>query len=448
MKSVRIAAAACAGLLAMACAAPGFAGALAPQLYLSADGVAFSSFPGKHNVLRRTITVERTTGKTPAAWTASSDQSWLTVTPSGVTGGKLVLQVDPEGLAPDQLYTATVTVTTSDGFKDTKLSKATEWVGSKVTSEKEVQQNALHIATNPVLPYAYAADGSGSIVVYNVYSAETVATFKNVASAVGAMEVSSDGATLFAADTKKSQIVALDAATGALLDTYNVGYQIDGYFNMVYARPYGQPALYLAPNGNGDGGVMAYPSGAMLVAGGFGGGGSFMAATPDGRGVYTIVPFSSPGTIYGYSLSASTKGFAVKPTGLVRINGENCQDIAVSRDGKAVYPACGAPYEFDVYDTKSWKQVQTLAASPYPDNIEVDTFDNVVGGITGVDQADDVFVFNRKGKSLGQVQSGSADESEGQEPGTVKVSGDSTRVISVTDHVFNSSQTLIFRNMP
>jgi hypothetical protein len=30
----------------------------------------------------------------------------------------------------------------------------------------------------------------------------------------------------------------------------------------------------------------------------------------------------------------------------------------------------------------------------------------------------------------------------------VKVSGDSTRAISVTNHIFDSSQTLTFRDMP
>ena len=446
MKSVRIAAAACAGLLTLVCAAPGFAGALAPKLFLSADGVALSSTPGK-SVLTRSIEVDRTTGRAQAAWTASSDQSWLSVTASGTTGGKLTVQADTTGLTADQEYTANVTVSTGDGFTDTETLHVGLWVGSSTPVTVEVQQNALSIATNPVLPYAYVSDGGTDIKVYNVYSGTVVTTFHNAAPAIGYMDVSSDGATLFAADLPDAKIVALDASSGAVLGRYKVGYAIDSTFDMVYARPYGQPALYLSPNGNGDGGVIAYPSGDTLLSGGFGGGGDFIAVTPDGKGVYTIQNFTSPGSLYAYSLSASSKGISLKPLGNARISGENCQDLAVSRDGKRLYPACGAPYEFDVYDSKSLTQVQTLAGNSYPNNAEVDTFDNFVGGLNGLDDPYDIFVYNPKGRSLGNVATTDASEGEGQQPAAVKVSGDSTRVISATWKVYNSNQTLIFRSL-
>ncbi len=447
MKIARAAAAVCVGLLTMAGAQPGFAALLAPKLFLSADGVALSSVPGK-KVLKRSIEVTRTTGRIAAAWTASSDQSWLTVTPSGATGDKLTVQASTNGLSPDQAYTANVTVSTDDGFTDSETLHVGLWIGSSAPATVEVQQNALSIATNPVLPYAYVSDGGSSVLVYNVYSGKKAATFKNVAPSVGYMDVSSDGGTLFAADTTNAKIVAVDAAAGTVLGSYAVGYPIDSSFNMVYARPYGQPALYLAANGNGAGGVIAYPSGNALISGGFDGGGSFMAVTPDGRSIYTLMTFTSPGSLYGYSLSANSKGFRLKPTGSQRIEGENCEDLAVSRDGKHVYPACGAPYEFDVYDGKSLLQVQTLPANPYPNNAEVDTFDNFVGGLNGLDAPDDIFVYNQKAKSLGDVATTDYSEEEGQQPASVKVSGDSTRVVSSTNYVFNHTQVLIFRSLP
>jgi hypothetical protein len=446
MKCVRLASAICAGLLVFACVTPVSAHALAPKLFLSADGVALSSVPGKR-VLKRSITVTRTTGKAAAAWTASSDEGWLTVTPGGATGDKLTVQADTRGLALDQVYTANVTVSTADGFTDTETLHVGLWVGSSATATVEVQQNALSIATNPVLPYAYVSDGGTDVKIFNVYKGTLVATFKNVANTVGYMDVSSDGATLFAVDVPHSRIEALDAANGTVLGEYPVGYQIDSYFNMVYARPYGQPALYLAPNGNGNGGVIAYPSGDVLLSGGFGGG-SFLAATPDGRRVYTVTTFVSPGSITGYSLSADSGGISVKSLGYQWDAGSNCQDLAVSRDGKHVYSACGSPYEFPVFDGKTLEQVQTLPGDHYPNNAEVDTFGNFVGGLNGLYDPDDVFVYNQKGRSLGNVATTSESYNEGQQSAVVKVSGDSTRVVSSTGWVYNNQQTLIFRNMP
>ncbi len=446
MKCTRLASAVCAGLLAFACMTPASAHTLAPKLFLSADGVALSSVPGKR-VLKRAITVTRTTGKTATAWTASSDQAWLTVTPGGATGDKLTVEANTHGLSSNQVYTANVTVSTTDGFTDTETLHVGLWVGSSAPATVEVQQNALSIATNPVQPYAYVSDGGADIKVFNVYSGAVVTTFKKVANAVGYMDVSSDGATLFAVDVTHAKIVALDAVSGSVLGTYPVGYAVDGTFNMVYARPYGQPALYLAPNGNGNGGIIAYPSGDVLLSGGFQDYG-FLAVTPDGRRVYTVTTFVSPGAITGYSLSATSKGVSLKSLAYQWDAGSNCEDLAVSRDGKHVYPACGSPYQFPVFDGKTLAQVQTLSGAPYPNNAEIDTFDNFVGGLDGLYAQDDIFVYNQKGRSLGNVATTSESYNEGQQPAVVKVSGDSTRVISSTGYVFNNEQTLMFRNMP
>jgi len=443
MKIAHIAAAVGAGLLTTACVTPGLAGTLPPKLFLSADGVALSSTPGK-GVLKRSIEVDRTTGKAHAAWTASSDQSWLTVTASGTTGGKLTVEADTTGLAADQDYTADVTVSTDDGFTDSETLHVGLWIGSSKPGTVQIQQTVESIATNPVLPYAYVTDGGANIKVYNVYSGAAVTTFRNVAPTLGSMDVSSDGATLFATDTTGYKIVALDAASGTVLSKYKVGYAIDGFFAMAYARPYGQPALYLGPNGNGAGGVIAYPSGDVLVSGGFGNGGSnYLAVTPDGRSVYTVTMFLSPGSLYGYSLSANSKGFSVKSLDSLFDAGSNCRDLAVSRDGKHVYPACGAPYEFAVFDGKTLSQVQTLPAAPYPANVEIDTFDNAVGGIDGVaENNEDVFVYNQKGKARGTVST----PVQGEQQAALKVSGDSTRVVNATESF--GTQMLLFRNMP
>jgi hypothetical protein len=414
--------------------------AFPPKLFLSANGLALSSFPSRQT-LTHTIKVDRTRGKTPVTWTAVSNKPWLTVTASGTTGGTLMVTATPGQLKQDKLYLASVAVSTNGGdFTDTENLNVGFWVGSTDPSTVTLQQNALSIATNPVTPIAYVADASSSILEYNVYSGELVATLQNVAPTVGAMEVSSDGLTLFAADTTNYKIIALDAKNGKRIAAYSLGYPINSGFNMVYARPFGQPALYAA-----GGPIIAFPSGDTLASNLPA---DFIAVTPDGMKLFGVTVGESPGSLYNYSVGRNGDALAVEPIGSTRTNDDNCQDLAVSHDGGHVYPACGAPYEFDVYDGKTLAQVQTLPANPYPNNIEVDSNDDVVGGINGLYQQDDVYVFDQKGFSLGVVPTTSQSYEDGQQTAAMKVSGDTTRVISVTAAVYDSSQTLMFRNLP
>jgi hypothetical protein len=401
------------------------------KLFLSTDGLALSSFPSRH-VLSKTIKVERTQGKRSVSWTASSDQSWLTVTPSGQTGGALTVKAKPGKLQKDQLNCANVTVATSGGdFSDTETLRVGFWIGSTDTATVTVQQDAIAIAANPVEPVAYVADGSSSIYEYNVYSGQLVGTLEKVAPTIGPMEVSSDGQTLFATDTTNYKIVALDADTGDEIGTYSLGYALPYGFNMVYARPYGQPAIYAQ-----DGPILAVPSGDVLANGLPE---DFLAVTPDGRKLFGVDVGTSPGTLYNYSIKGSGGKLDITPITSGRTNDDNCQDLAVSLDGRHVYPACGAPYEFDVYDGKTLEQVQTLPANPYPNNVKIDVNDDVVGGIDGLYEQDDIYVFNQKGYSLGEVPTSQQSYSDGQQTAAMGVSGDAMRVISVTAQVYNSS---------
>jgi sugar lactone lactonase YvrE len=436
---------ACAGILMSA--APSEAVTFPNKLYLSSDGLALSFVPGRR-VLIRSVKVSLTQGKGPAAWTASSDQSWLTVTPSGTTGDALRVEANVWGLPRDQFYLANVTVSTNDGLTDTETLRVGLWVGSSAPGVITLPQKAFAIATNPVTPIAYVTDGvSKSILEFNVYTGALVGTLDRVAPTLGYMEVSSDGRTLFAADTTNNKIVALDADSGALIAKYNVGYGIKYGFDMVYARPFGQPALYIAgssPEDEGGGGygrIIAYPSGARLADGIHL---NYLAVTPDGQTVFSLLTDISPGTISGYNVRRRGDVLSLKSIGSTMIEGGGCLDLAISHDGKQVYPACGSPYGFDVYSGKTLSKIQTLPADDaYPDNIEIDSNDHVVGGLDGEYQQDDVYVCDQKGFPLGQV----ANPEGSSQPVAMKVSGDATRVISSTN-VNLSPQALIFRNMP
>jgi hypothetical protein len=438
MKFVQTAAL-CAACVFTLSVGPAGAATFPTKLFLSSDGLALSSVPGRH-VLSRTIQVDRTQGKALATWTASSDQDWLTVTPSGATGDSLTVKASAKHLAADQFYLANVTVTTEDGFSDTETLRVGLWVGSTAPGTVALDQSGTNIATNPVAPIAYIADGD-SIQEYNVYTGAKVGTLKKVAPSVGYLEVSSDGGTLFAADTTHYKIIALDPNTGAVLGTYSVGFDNSFSFDIAYTRPYGQPALVVAgqwPDINGR--IIAYPSGEQLATGIAP---DLVAATPDGHTVFSVMSNSSPGTIYGYRVKLNHSALALESIGSLRLDASNCQDLAISHDGKHVYPACGAPYEFDVYSGKTLSQVQTLPASAYPNNIEIDSFDRAVGGINDAFNQYDVYVYNQKGNSLGNIPT----YASGQQPGAMKVSGDGTRVINITDPFFQP-QTLMIRNMP
>ena len=117
-------------------------------------------------------------------------------------------------------------------------------------------------------------------------------------------------------------------------------------------------------------------------------------------------------------------------------------------DGSRIYPACGAPYEFDVYDGATLRQVQTLPAVPYPNNAVIDVDGNFVGGVDGLYETDDVFKFNRGGFLIGTVPTTSQSYSNGQGSNQMVVSGDATRVVSATESVFSPTQTLMFRSLP
>jgi hypothetical protein len=122
--------------------------------------------------------------------------------------------------------------------------------------------------------------------------------------------------------------------------------------------------------------------------------------------------------------------------------------MAISPDGSHLYPACGAPYEFDVYDATTLAQVQTLPATNYPNNAVLDSNGDFVGGLNGIYDADDVYVYDPTGYLLGVVPTTSSSYYEGQGNDLMAVSGDSSRVISATGAVYNRNQTLMFRNLP
>ena len=409
-----------------------------PRLFLSSDGIALSSFPNR-TALRQTVVVGRTRPGAQASWVARSNQSWLFVTPSGVTGGSLTVLADPSGLKYDQLYVATVKVS-AVSFYGVETLRVGFWRGSASTQTVLVPQNAFDVATNPVEPLAYVSDGDTNIYAYNVYSGALVATIGKVAPTVGSLAVSSDGRTIFATDTTNYAVVAVDADSGAILSRYGLGYSLDYGFNIVFARPYGHPAIYAS-----GGPIIGYPSAQKI---GTGLPAKYLAVTPDGLKVFAVEAGVSPGTLFNYAIAPGIGGLSVNLIGSAISKGSNCTDLAVSWDGSHLYPACGAPYEFDVYDGSTLRQVQTLPAVPYPDSAFIDSNDEFIGGVSALYDSHDVFAFEQGGTLIGSLPTTTQSYGYGQQSATLRASGDSTRVVSATAAVYKSHQTLMFRDLP
>jgi len=277
-------------------------------------------------------------------------------------------------------------------------------------------------------------------VEFNVYSGEPFAEIENVAPSIAALEISSDGRTLFVADSTNRRIIALDPANARLLGVYPLGYKLPYDFNMVFARPFGQPAIYAS-----GGPIIAFPSGARL-AGGLPR--NVVAVPPNGMSVFWLQRGGGPPTLYSRHVSLKNGAISLSPTKSVNSSWDNCNGLAVSQNGEHVYTACVAPDEFDVYDGNTLSKVQTLPAPFGPNNAVVDAENDFVGGTDGLDENYDVFVFNQSGCSLGAVPTIPTKYGEGQQPSLMSVSGDCTRVISVTDVQLNSAQTLMFRTLP
>ena len=224
-------------------------------LLASSNGVALSSLPSG-GVLGRTLSVGTVTGRAGVPWTASSSAAWLSATPSGTTGGDLVLAADPAGLAVDQVHVATVTLASTDpSLEHGETVRVALWVGSadpvKVSaSVPGAKLYQVSFLTGPVEPWMFVNTHGTDVVAYNVFTGAVARTYTNVAASLGEMAISTDGRTLFVVDTTNFRIVPVDVTTGAKGTPYPVTSDYQGYpMDIRYVRTDGHPLLLVANQG-------------------------------------------------------------------------------------------------------------------------------------------------------------------------------------------------------
>jgi hypothetical protein len=199
------------------------------RLVPAQNGIAFSSFPSRPTPAAQTLRVAGSRGINGVPWTASSNQAWLTVTPAGVTGGNITLTPDPAGLANNALHIATITLSsTSPNIERNETIRVGYWKGSTNPGNLRVAIPSFPPtqAVNPVEPYAYIFYGD-AVHVFHVYTGAEIATFNNPGYAGGtgvpvSLDVSSDGKVLYLAHGGNSRVIAVDAATGAQIDVWQL----------------------------------------------------------------------------------------------------------------------------------------------------------------------------------------------------------------------------------
>lgn len=324
-------------------------------LATSAAGVALSSVPGRQVLVRR-VQVASSQGRTDVAWTASADQPWLSVTPSGNTGGDVVITAEPTGLAPDQEYFANVTIASSrSDITNVEHVRVGLWVGSTAPVAVAIPSRARLVVPNPVEPWVYVSDGMDQIAVYNVYSGAPVATFSWPDARIGSISISGDGTRLYVTDEVAFRLYELDAALGTILHPF---FALPGT-QTLYARPNGHPALLI-----NNASILAIEP--LGFAGSGGVTGDRLVADPLGRFVYTQ-DASSILRAFSLAYTQLTPGpFNVTPRAVVP--GAGGVDLCVSSDGARVYAANRALAAFSVYRAADLMPLPSIPTVASPTN--------------------------------------------------------------------------------
>ena len=357
----------------------------ANRIVVGASGVGFLS-ASSGSVLTRTVTAFSPTGSTTTPWQAASDQSWLTVTPSGVTGGAITLTAVPTGLPTDTTQFATVTVTSTDPtVENQETIRVGLYVASvaPVTISQPVEET--FVATSPVEPIAFVSDSGTSVTGYNVYTGAVDRTFANVAAAAAQLVVSADGTRLFVYDSTNLAVIELDATTGAIEHSYPSSGASGSAIG--YVRPNGFSVL-ITPQG------FAYDvtthaqyadatPGAFAVAYSFAGSPDNSKLVTDSGNVYSLFRTALGGGSLQSSLLFNTNTVQGAP-------GQAC----ISADGQTVYTASGSPYNFYGNSTATHLGTQVLPGQAYPNAIACVWNGVVVGGTLGEYDPTDVFVYN------------------------------------------------------
>lgn len=382
------------------------------RIWVSANGVAFSSFPGRQT-LTRTLRVFNSFDRTDLQLQASPNVSWLHA--SAPDGNSIVLSVDPSELATlaaDQTHIGTVEVNSTTALiASQEFITVGVWRGSvDPPAEVTITSDALYLAAHPVKPEIFANTGT-SIEVYNAYTGALVRTIP--AAALGPMTFRSEGHPLYIGDgaTGKLWMVDPESGTVQLSAQTSTSNNPNAILSMAYARPDARPILFSGWTGeafdanNGD-----------KLPGDIHGQGQIVTSK-DGRRVYVQTAGLSPTpmslTHVHYSMLNSL-GFVVGDTvdwsghfDNVYVSPGNGEDLAITEDDAYVYRANGAPYGFGVIDPLTLVGQIFLPATAYPAAVECGWRGYCFGTAGPTNTQQDVWIYDANQQYVGGMNLGS-----------------------------------------
>ena len=372
----------------------------AHKLIPSETGVALVGTPGWARI-SRTVSVKDNFGQT-TAWTAASDQPWLTVT---TTANTLTLTADPNALAIDSLNTANVTIT--PGVADVSAVEPIRvafWKGSAAQqAAAALPLPYTTVAPDPVRPLLYAHNGGAFVDVYHLYTQQKLATITGFSAALGEMATSANGDRLYVLDLNNHSLNTVDLNTRSISAQWTLPNAVSSATHLRAIRPNGEELVVLS-----DGTIFQVSTGKRLPAIALPGGS--LSAPGDGKRLYLQDEGQSSLNVSTFSIDyAALAGgtlFAAKQTAGSHLStGSQGQDLAASPDGSKVYSASTTPAACAALNPADLSALYYLSTNnAAPNNVEVGSDGRVYCGVAGRNNAADVWAYSASGALLQQIK--------------------------------------------
>jgi hypothetical protein len=378
--------------------------------------------PGLAN-LSGTVKVLDTYGFTSTPWSATSDQPWLSVTSSGVSGQELTVTADPAGLQTDTTHYATVTLTSSDAsVQNQEKIRVGLWVGAAAAQPIDVTFPHYRVVVDPIRPLLYLSIGP-RIALYNIYTGVLEHTIWHEGGGNTEPTISTDGSTMYVYVFADQQFVPID------LDLRLPGTPIpsgttNGVGTIAFARPKGRDLLIVDRfNDN------IIDLGTRTAVGESYFGSDMLSVSTDGSTFCTAYLLVT--TRIGLSCKSldysEIGGGVTRVTQLGELAGNRMAgDLAVSRSGSLAY--VGSNQHVTAYDTRTAAEVSDFfLQTPLNDafrNVEIGPTGKRYFGFYSPDASPNIYVQDADGNDLGQLYIDDlADRS-------IRISGDGLRVIA------------------
>lgn len=397
------------------------------KLLAAEAGVALSGSPGWARVTRA-IAISDNFGLDPA-WSAQSDQAWLTV---GGAGDSLTLSADATSLTPNTISYATVTVSPTDPAVAAPAPiKVAFWKGSSTpTVPSSPSQFYTNIVADPIRPLVYAHKGGSVIDIYNVYTGQASGSLTGFSGGLGDMAVSADGARLYVLDLYNNRVEGRNLSGGAVLSLWSPAGGLDKTARLAILRPNGVEIVALN-NGN----VYDSASGKLLATLPIRGGS--LSGSGDGKRLYVQDEGGASIHLSTYSIDYAELGggtlYAAQLAAATHLgSGAAGQDIAASADGSVLYTASSQPALCGALNTSDLGSLYYLASGgAAPNNVETGSDGRVYCGVAGKTSAADVWVYSAAGALLNQLKFAPAGRQLA--PRQMVISGDGFMLVGLND---------------